>query len=267
MKLYFRKYGSGPTLVILHGLYGSSDNWVSVAGRLSSYFTVILPDLRNHGQSPHSDVHSYDALADDLNELMNDLGTEKFILGGHSMGGKVALKFALKWPERLNGLVIIDISPFGTSDPQNPFFVEHREILESILSIKPESATSRDEIENILQKQMHSERIRGFIMKNLRRRPEGNFEWRLNAPALLSNLQKITDGVINREADVMPVSGFPVVFIRGGLSDHLMPGDIKDITKIFPAAEIITIPDSGHWIHTEKPDEIAEILIRMARGG
>ncbi|MGD0581782.1 MAG: alpha/beta fold hydrolase [Bacteroidales bacterium] len=266
MKLYFRKYGSGPTLVILHGLYGSSDNWVSVARKLSSHFTVILPDLRNHGQSPHSDLHSYDAMADDLDELMNDLGTDRFVLGGHSMGGKAAIKFALKWPERLNGLVIIDISPFGSDDLQNPYYIEHREILEAILSLEPGSAALREEIEKVLSEHIRSERTRGFIMKNLKRGHEGTFEWKLNASALLSNLQKITDGVIDREGQIMPVSGFPVVFIKGENSDYLKSGDIRDILKIFPSAEIIKIADSGHWVHAEKPDEIVEVFVRIAKG-
>ncbi len=94
MKLFLRKYGSGPPLVILHGLYGSSDNWVSVAGKLSDTFTVILPDLRNHGQSPHSQTHNYEEMANDIAELIKDCGYDRIFLAGHSMGGKVAIKFA-----------------------------------------------------------------------------------------------------------------------------------------------------------------------------
>src|SRR5512133_2376601 len=112
MKLFCRKYGNGPPLIILHGLFGSSDNWVTIAKNLSDSFTVYLPDQRNHGQSPHSDVHDYDSMRDDLFELVNDLSLKKFFLAGHSMGGKTAISFALKWPEMLNGLLIADISPF-----------------------------------------------------------------------------------------------------------------------------------------------------------
>jgi esterase len=265
MKLFFRKYGSVPPLVILHGLYGSSDNWVSIAGRLSSYFTVILPDLRNHGQSPHSPIHTYEEMANDLVELLTALEIDRFILAGHSMGGKAAMSFAIRWPERLNGLVVIDISPFGSPDTHNPFFIEHKEILESILSVNPESVTPRNEIERMLSEHIHSERTRGFIMKNLKRRPEGNFEWKLNAPALLSNLPGITDGIV-REGAGQAVTGFPVLFIRGGNSDYLNPDAVKDIVKIFPAAELITIPGAGHWIHAEKPDEITEVFLTMGKG-
>src|SRR5512135_3012718 len=112
MKLFFRKYGEGLPLIILHGLYGSSDNWVSIAKILSSRFMVILPDQRNHGLSPKSNIHDYEALSEDVYELADHLKLEKFFLAGHSMGGKCAIRFALKWPERLQGLLVADISPF-----------------------------------------------------------------------------------------------------------------------------------------------------------
>jgi esterase len=266
MKLFFRKYGSGPPLVILHGLYGSSDNWATIAVKLSSHFTVIIPDLRNHGQSPHNQVHSYDSIAGDVNELVTDNIKGKFILAGHSMGGKAAMNFAMRWPEKLNGLVIIDVSPFGSPDPQNPFFKEHKEILDSMLSLDPGAITSRSEIESILSKHIHSERTRSFIMKNLKRKAEGNFEWKLNAPALLSNLPLITDGVFKKDENIFPVSGFPVVFISGENSNYINPVDFKSIQKIFPTAELITIKDAGHWIHAEKPDEISAVFIDLLKG-
>ena len=112
MKLFYRKYGNGPPLIILHGLYGSSDNWVTIAKSLGDLFTIYLPDQRNHGQSPHDNIHDYDSMRNDLFELAYDLKLNKFFLAGHSMGGKTAIAFALKWPEMINGLLIADISPF-----------------------------------------------------------------------------------------------------------------------------------------------------------
>ena len=111
MKLFYRKYGSGLPLIILHGLYGSSDNWVSIAKSISDRFTVYLPDMRNHGQSPHSPVHNYDSMTEDLFELVNDLKLKKFFLAGHSMGVKTAVDFALPCPEKLYGLLVADMSP------------------------------------------------------------------------------------------------------------------------------------------------------------
>ena len=118
MKLFYRKFGDGPPLIILHGLYGSSDNWVSIAKKLGDSFTVYLPDQRNHGQSPHSDIHDYDSMRDDLFELVTELRLKKFFLAGHSMGGKTAMAFAVKWPEMINGLLIADISPFTNENTQ-----------------------------------------------------------------------------------------------------------------------------------------------------
>jgi len=135
MKLYYRKTGSGPAIVILHGLYGSSDNWFSIARELKDRFTVYLPDLRNHGQSPHHEIHTYESMSEDLFEMMSGEGIGKFILAGHSMGGKTAMKYSLRWPDSLNSLVVVDISPFGTNDPENVFYRQHSSILEAIISI------------------------------------------------------------------------------------------------------------------------------------
>jgi len=119
MKLFCRKYGNGPPLIILHGLFGSSDNWVTIARGMSDRFTVFLPDQRNHGSSPRSNVHDYESLSNDLKELADDLRLDKYFLAGHSMGGKTAVSFACKWPERLSGLLVADISPFANEGPDS----------------------------------------------------------------------------------------------------------------------------------------------------
>ncbi len=148
MKLFYRKYGSGPPLIILHGLYGSSDNWVTIAKKLGESFTVYLPDQRNHGQSPHSHIHSYDSMRDDLFELAADLKLNKFFLAGHSMGGKTAIAFALRWPEMINGLLIADISPFINKDSIHSAYNQHLTILTAILSIDLPLVSSRAEAFN-----------------------------------------------------------------------------------------------------------------------
>src|SRR5664280_234437 len=150
MKLFYRKYGNGPPLVILHGLYGSSDNWGTIAKKLGDTFTVYLPDQRNHGQSPHSDIHDYDSMRDDLYELVNDLALKKFFLAGHSMGGKTAISFALKWPEMLNGLLIADISPFATENTQNSIYSQHSVILHEILTLDLQKIKNRKDAESLL---------------------------------------------------------------------------------------------------------------------
>jgi esterase len=247
--------------MILHGLYGSSDNWVSVARKISEKYTVILPDLRNHGQSPHSDRHTYDLMADDIHGLAGELRLEKFILAGHSMGGRAAMRFAIKWPERINSLVIADISPFSSQYSGAVSLAQHKKILETILSVNPQIFTSRKEIEEILIKGISSEKIRGFILKNLGRNDKGKFEWKLNAAALLENLPEITSGIIDDKRDKDQITGFPITFLRGEFSEYINSEDITKIRSFFPAAEIITIKNAGHWLHADRPDEVEKILM------
>jgi esterase len=263
MNLFYRTFGSGPALMILHGLYGSSDNWVSIARKISQKYTVILPDLRNHGQSPHSDMHTYDLMAEDILGLAGELKLGRFILAGHSMGGRVAMKFALRWPEMIGSLVIADISPFGPTSKESPFYTQHKEILEAILSIKPQEMDSREEIERKLSERISSERIRGFIMKNIGRNDQSKFEWKLNASALLDNLWEITCGIADEDTIMHPVSGFPVTFIKGENSEYIKPDDYPAIRRIFPVAGFIEIKNAGHWLHAEQPQAVEEILLGL----
>jgi pimeloyl-ACP methyl ester carboxylesterase len=260
MKLFYRKYGNGPALVILHGLYGSSDNWVTIAKKLSDSFTVYLPDQRNHGQSPHSEIHDYDSMRDDLFELVNDLNLRKFFLAGHSMGGKTAISFALKWPERLNGLLIADISPFTYENDGHSAYSQHSGILNAILSLDLHKVTTRNEAEELLKKKIHSEKERGLILKNLQRTNENSFIWKLNAASLLFNLNKIMEGVERQTNYSQQITGFPVIFLKGGDSDYIPPNDFKAIRHVFPAADIIEVPGAGHWIQVDKPDEVVRYL-------
>ena len=263
MKLFYRKYGSGPPLIILHGLYGSSDNWGTIAKKLGDDFTVYLPDLRNHGQSPHSQKHDYDSMRDDLLELANDLSLKKFFLAGHSMGGKVAISFALKWPERLNGLLIADISPFAYENKSHPAYQQHSNILNSILSVNLDHITTRAEVEKALAQKIGDEKTLGLIMKNLQRTSGTSFTWKINVLSLLHNLGKIMEGS-ERKADFSrQVTGFPVIFLRGGDSDYLPESDFNDILHLFPAAEIVDVPGAGHWIQVDKPDEVIENIRKL----
>jgi len=256
MKLFCRKYGNGPPLVILHGLYGSSDNWVTIAKILGESFTVYLPDQRNHGQSPHSDVHDYDSMRDDLFEMANDLNLRKFFLTGHSMGGKTAISFAIKWPEMLNGLLIADISPFTYESSKLAAYTQNLVILNAILSVDLNKISTRSDAEMFLREKISSEKERNLILKNLQRNTNNSFSWKLNASSLLTNLDKIMEG-IKRQTDFnQQITGFPVLFLRGSNSDYICTDDIRDILHVFPAAEIITVEGAGHWIQVDRPDEV-----------
>jgi len=263
MKLFYRKYGNGPPLFILHGLYGSSDNWVTVARSISHKFTVYLPDQRNHGQSPHSHLHDYDFMSQDLYELIEELKINKILLAGHSMGGKVAVSFAMKWPERINSLIIIDISPFRPSDPENRFYNEHKHILETILSVNLSNIKSRSDAESEFLNKIGSEETRSFVLKNLQRTADNTFSWKMNVKSLYDNLEIIVDGLPAPSLDTEPVTGFPVLFVKGEKSGYLAKDELHTIRMLFPGAGMFTVKNAGHWVHAERPDAIIEIFLNQ----
>jgi esterase len=263
MKLFYRDFGEGPPLIILHGLYGSSDNWVTIAKKLSVSFRVLLPDQRNHGQSLHSDTHDYNSMRDDLFELTEDLKLRKFFLAGHSMGGKTAISFAMKWPEMLNGLLIADISPFVNEKNRMSEYLQHQSILKSMLSLDLSHITSRTEADFLLMESIPSEKIRGFIMKNLQRSSDNVFSWKINVNALFGNLDNIMEGYDRNAVFAHQITGFPVVFLKGSNSDYIQKEDYNDIKKLFPAAEFVELADAGHWIHADSPDEVIKNIKKL----
>jgi esterase len=264
MKLFFRSLGDGPPLIILHGLYGSSDNWITIARLIGNNYTVYLPDLRNHGQSPHSEIMDYNAMKDDILELTEDLKIDKFFLAGHSMGGKTAMAFALTWPEKLNGLLIADISPFSNESSGYNAYIQHQTILKAILSLDLTKISSRTEAEFELMKMIESEKVRGFVLKNLQRTSGNSFTWKINAGSLLKNLDKILEGIDRSNILNYQITGFPVIFLKGSESDYINPDDYPDIKKIFPASEIVEIRKAGHWLHSDQPEEVAKNLLKLS---
>lgn len=264
MKLFFRRYGEGPPLIILHGMYGSSDNWVTVAKRISDSFTVFLPDQRNHGNSPHSAIHDYESMSNDLLEFATDHNLKRFFLAGHSMGGKTAVRFALQWPEMIEGLVIADISPFETKTSNSGSYNQHIEILQTLSVTDISKATSRAEIEKLFQGSILSGRTRGLILKNINRNNDGSFSWKMNNAALLKNIGIIVDSVFSPSVSIEPVTGFPVLFLKGENSDYLPSADFGKILKLFPSAEFRIIKNAGHWLHADNPEEVIEAFLSLA---
>lgn len=264
MRLFYREFGSGIPLIILHGLYGSSDNWVSIARTLSDSFRVIIPDQRNHGASPHSPFLSYKDMSQDLEELTIELGLSRFYLLGHSMGGKTAMTYAREHAKKVAGLIVIDISPFRIERENSPQMDFHSRILTTLCDLRLETVRSRDDAEKILSETISSSKIRRFILKNISRNEDNTFRWKLNPEYLRSNLANILSGVEREDAAAKSVKGFPVLFIRAGNSDYIADSDLDDIRILFPAAEIVTIENTSHWIHAEKPDKIIELIREMA---
>lgn len=258
--------GEGPPIVILHGLYGSSDNWMSIARKLSDTYTIFLPDQRNHGQSPHSIRHDYSEMTTDLEELVNENIKGKFSLLGHSMGGKTAISFALKNPGLLDSLIVADISPFSRHPEDFSIVDSHTKITSILLHTDLETAQSRKEAEVKVLSAFEDKRLASFLLKSIYRNENGKFAWRINAPAIYNNLEKLMAGVIVPESAAAGVTGFPVLFIRGSNSDYLPESHFNNLRLLFPAAEIYTIPEAGHWLHAEKPDEFSDIVRKFISG-
>jgi len=249
MKLHYRIVGEeGFPLVILHGLFGFSDNWQTHAKKLSSYFKVILVDLRNHGHSPWSDDFSYQLMVEDVSELLSSLKIQKCILLGHSMGGKVAMHFAQKYPEKLEKLIVVDIGI-------KSYPMHHQHILEGIHAIDTDQLSNRKEAEEILEQHIESDGVRQFLLKNLYWKEKGQLAWRMNIKVLEDQMPEILSAIPEK------IVKTPTVFIRGELSNYILDDDFQEIQDVFPDSDILTIENAGHWVHAEAPDRfINEIL-------
>lgn len=248
MKLHYRELGKGKPFVILHGLFGYSDNWQSQAKKLAEYYRVILVDLRNHGHSGWSDDFSYDIMAEDIKELFNDLQLEETILMGHSMGGKVAMLFAQHNPERLNKLIVVDMGIKG-------YPPHHQHILEAIRTLDLSKIKTRSEADEHFSKHINSEGVKQFLLKNIYWIEKGKMAWRMNFQVLEKQMPNILAEIGREECFVN------TLFIRGALSEYILDEDIAGIEAVFPDSEFITIPDSGHWVHAEKPDEFLDAVL------
>lgn len=265
MHLFSREVGNQErTIIILHGLYGASDNWMTIASSLSEKFRIILPDQRNHGRSPHNPNHTYDLLASDLHELIQAKELQKVILIGHSMGGKTAMRFALDYPHMVDHLVVIDIAPKDYSSFANyaQITANHNIIIDSMISVDPSIMGSRNEIDAELRKHLPNKRLRQFLMKNIRRSALGSYQWQLNLEALKTNMPEIMDGFSKYKPDNNFIrSEVPALFIKGEQSPYILEEDSLVINRFFQKSQIITIPKAGHWLHAEQPDLLIKTLL------
>jgi pimeloyl-ACP methyl ester carboxylesterase len=249
MKLFFREYGQGKPLLILHGLFGSSDNWLTQAKLFADSFKVYTVDLRNHGLSPHSDVFDYQSMVSDLVEFVDDHNIVAPVIIGHSMGGKAAMNFALAHPEKIDKLIVVDISP-------RAYDLEHYAILDGLNSIPINTIASRNEADEILTKFVSESDVRQFLLKNLQRKPAGGFYWKINLPVLTQKLSNI-----GLDLQFKGTFTKPTLFIRGARSNYVLDTDWSRIPTIFPEATLETL-ETGHWVQAEKPKEFVEVTMR-----
>lgn len=243
MKLFYRKIGEEPTaMIILHGLFGSSDNWLSLGKTLSQDFTVYLIDQRNHGQSPFNECHTYKDMADDLYEFMEDEKIADAIIVGHSMGGKTAMRFALDHPEKVSKLVVVDIGP-------KYYPVHHQTILDALLSVDLDKCASRKDADMILVEKLPDITIRQFLLKNIYWNEDKKMCWRMNLKVLNRDIENIGEAITENKSFFKPS-----LFLKGENSDYIKTTDYVGIHRLFSPSLIDCISNTGHWIQAEAPD-------------
>ena len=249
LPLVFQTFGDfqKPPLIILHGFFASARNWRSVAKRLSDQFCVYVLDQRNHGESPHSDVMDYPAMAQDLLFFMDQHSLLKANILGHSMGGKVAMWFALHNPQRVLKLTIVDIAP-------KTYEHSFDATIAALQQIPLEQIRMRKEADNYLQETIKDSHFRQFLLQNLVL-DKGHYRWRIN----LSVFFRCSDNII-AFPEIEPGRRWAkrVLFLGGENSAYI---DSPTILKLFPSAIIDVIAGAGHWLHAEQPDVFCERVL------
>ncbi len=247
--------GSGPPLVVLHGLFGSGSNWRSVARQLAATHEVHCVDLRNHGASPWAEQMGYAEMADDVLQLMNRLGQQQATVMGHSMGGKTAMALALRHPQRVGRLLVVDVAPVPYADTLTPF-------VEAMLGIDVRAAASRAEVRAQLQQTVPEPSVVPFLMQNLVAHDE-HFDWRINLPGIRAAMPQLCSF-----PDDLRSARFnrPVTVIAGAHSAYVEQHDGAGFRPMFPQVRVEVIADAGHWVHADQPAAFVGCVTQALNG-
>ena len=245
ISLAHRVYDASVPLVILHGLFGSAVNWNSIARKFSRDRPVYTVDLRNHGQSPHTDTMNYPEMAEDVLALLDELGIASAVLVGHSMGGKVAMVTALENPRRVSRLIIVDIAPVTYEH-------EFDTILDAMEQVQLETLQHREQADAVLAQSVPEAPLRSFLLQNLRRE-NGRWGWRINIEAIRRSLPSLIGFPDERLAD-RRYDG-ETLFLGGSHSTYIRRAYRPVIYKFFPRAHLQKLEGVGHWLHAEQPGE------------
>ena len=246
-------FGEGEPLLILHGYFGMSDNWKSLGKMFSESFEVHLIDQRNHGRSFHTDEFGYDYMVEDLMNYIQHHQLDKINLLGHSMGGKTAMLFATTYPEYLNKLMVADIAP-------KYYPPHHQVLLEGLHAVNFDLLTSRSQIDDVLSEYIPEIAVRQFLTKNVYRKLHDGFGFRFNLESLSRNNNEI--------GEALPSTSIflgKTLFLKGENSGYISVNDEQIIREHFPDSKIITIKNSGHWLHSENPLEFYENIIEFLK--
>ncbi len=253
MILHAVEVGAGAPFVLLHGLFGAAANFAGIQRRLAATHRVIAFDLRNHGASPHDATMSYSAMAADVLESLMAMGVPQAALGGHSMGGKVAMQAALLQPGRVSRLLVADIAPVR----YDPAF---RSIAEAMLALRLDAGLTRAAADAALAPAVPDAAVRGFLLQNLRFGPAPS--WRIGLREIAANLPAIEGW----DAPPDPQYAGPVLMLRGERSDYIRPEHRPAVRALFPMARFTTLKGAGHWLHADAPDAFVTVVEAFLAG-
>lgn len=249
--LHSKIYGQdkrGTPLLVFHGLFGMLDNWGSFGKEMGEFFPVHLVDLRNHGKSFHSTEMSHDDLAHDISHYMDFHHIEKANLLGHSLGGKAVMQFAIKYPIKVQKLIVVDISP-------KAYPPHHQGILKALESVDFENLNTRQQVEEVLQQYIPEKSVIQFLAKNLYWTDDKKLAWRFNLKTLSEKYSEFVSNAIK-----FGVFSGETLFIAGAKSNYILPQDEFQIKQQFPQASVIKIHNAGHWVQAENPKDFNEAV-------
>ena len=254
MTLNYKQIGTEgkPALIILHGLFGSLDNWMSLGREYARDFTVYLVDHPNHGKSPHSYTFTYEEVAADLLEFMQVHNIDKAHFIGHSMGGKSVMRFAQLYPEKCALLLIADIAP-------KAYPPHHQIILKALHSVDFSQVKSRTDAQDMMAEHITDQGVLFFLLKNLDRLKDGSYAWKMNLPVLEANMETIVGSIPKDTVQ------HKALFLRGEKSGYITEQDTLDIKTQFPNSKMVTIKNSGHWLHAEQADAFYQTTLQYLK--
>lgn len=248
MSLNYKVMGEGPALVIMHGLFGSLDNWSTLAKQLAQNYQIWLLDLPNHGRSAHTDQFDYPGMAEAVMAFLEVQAIEQPVILGHSMGGKVAMHLLYEDEQYFAGAIIVDIAP-------KAYPVHHDAIIKALEAVPVSAIKSRGEAETALASQIEQQDVRLFLMKNLTRGDGGGYQWKMNLPLISREIDQV--GTPMPEGAQIELHA---LFVRGAKSDYILDEDEADIARRFAHYELETVANAGHWVHAEQPEALLQLV-------
>ena len=246
--LNFREMGSGPALVIAHGLFGSSSNWQAIGRRLADRFRVLLVDMRNHGESPWNDTMDYPSMAADLDRFIQQHADGRARVLGHSMGAKAAMVLAVSHAESVHSLAAVDVAPISYTSG-------FRRYTQALSDIPLNQIQSRREAEGWLTEVVQEPGVRAFLLHNLKR-VDDRWAWRINIPVLHDAIHTIAGFPELGDARYQG----PALLIAGGNSNYVTDAGAAAARMLLPQLRLVAVPGAGHWVHSEQPDHVAQLL-------